>query len=210
MNINKIQSTNFKSTYPVVHWLAESNSSYAPVAGLELTKKLQQKLVRTINKPSYPNNLSGITAARIKEYLKLKDIDFRNNPIVRSFYDRQAGGKQGFTPISYMISGDDVQLFENVLAKDIGRAKGMARDIFGTTRSAESMNAIITYIKQGLNFVNNKSRRIKDSDGIKYALHTKFETVRNKSGKIKDYRLVDVRFLPERGSSSPLERYKNM
>ena len=48
---NKTQRVNFKSTYPVVHWVAEANSSYAPVANLDIVKKLQGKIVRVLNKP---------------------------------------------------------------------------------------------------------------------------------------------------------------
>ena len=42
-------TTNFKSTYPVVHWVCEANGSYAPIANLDLVKKLQGKIVRILN-----------------------------------------------------------------------------------------------------------------------------------------------------------------
>lgn len=41
-----------------------------------------------------------------------------------------------------------------------------------------------------------------------YVLHTKFEILRNKLGKIKDFIFIDARFLPEKGPESPFERLK--
>ena len=54
MNIQPIQTnqsqTNFKSAYPVVHWVAETNGSFAPISDLPTVKKLQGKFVRILNK----------------------------------------------------------------------------------------------------------------------------------------------------------------
>ncbi len=207
MNINPIFSeqsrVNFQSTYPVVHWVAETNGSYAPVVTNDLIRKLQQKLVRALNKR---NDVQSDTITGVKEYLKHSDTDFSNIPRVRSFYDRLASGF--FTPSAYMITGKDVALFEDTLGREIGREKGYARDILGTPYSAEALSAIQTYKIKGLQFVKEKKRLIKDKTGEPCSLHTKFETVRSKSGKIKDYRLVDVRFMPDKGDNSPLERYR--
>jgi len=59
-----------------------------------------------------------------------------------------------------------------------------------------------------MKFVNDTNTRIKDSKGMTYVLHTKFEIIRNKLGKIKDFKFVDARFLPEKGPESPFERLK--
>ena len=58
----------------------------------------------------------------------------------------------------------------------------------------------------GLDFVNNPKRKIVDNNGLKYGLHTKFEVVRNKTGKIKGYELVDIKFCPESGEENPFVR----
>ena len=41
MQIQTLQQPNFKATYPVVHWVAETNGSFAPVANLDTIRKLE-------------------------------------------------------------------------------------------------------------------------------------------------------------------------
>ena len=45
---------------------------------------------------------------------------------------------------------------------------------------------------------------LEDKNGMMYILHTKFEIIRNRMGKIKDYKFVEARFLPARGQGSSL------
>ena len=185
MNIQPVNNTNFKSTYPVVHWVAETNGSYAPVANLQIVKKLQGKIIRMLNKPlvSSTKPMEPLEQ-RLRAYIGVCDADYRNNPNVRSFYNRTDAA-----PVSYVISGEDVGIFENNLAKNIGRAKSNAREL---------------YNREGLKFVQNNSKQIKDKNGIIYMLHTKFEIIRNRMGKIKDYKFVEARFLPSGGHGSSL------
>ena len=107
-------------------------------------------------------------------------------------------------PVSYVISGEDVGIFENNLAKNIGRAKSNARELLSKPYSPETMEAIKLYNREGLKFVQNNSKQIKDKNGIIYMLHTKFEIIRNRMGKIKDYKFVEARFLPSGGHGSSL------
>ena len=62
---------NFKSAYPVVHWVAETNGSYAPALSLELVKKLQGSLVRVLNKTDKPLNP---VQSKVKEYIKTEHV----------------------------------------------------------------------------------------------------------------------------------------
>ena len=200
MNIQPVNNTNFKSTYPVVHWVAETNGSYAPVANLQIVKKLQGKIIRMLNKPlvSSTKPMEPLEQ-RLRAYIGVCDADYRNNPNVRSFYNRTDAA-----PVSYVISGDDVGIFENNLAKNIGRAKSNARELLSKPYSPETMEAIKLYNREGLKFVQNNSKQIKDKNGTMYILHTKFEIIRNRMGKIKDYKFVEARFLPARGQGSSL------
>lgn len=198
---------NFKATYPVVHWVAESNGSFAPVANLELTRKLQGKIIRILNKSllssTKPMNPSE---QKLRTYISSCDVDYRQKPIVRSFYDRIGASFQKFNPTAYMISGNNVNEFNELLAKKIGKAKKVAKSDFSTPYSPEAIKAIQDYNFYGLQFVNSNQMRIRDKNNMTYVLHTKFEIIRNKLGKIKDYKFVDVRFLPERGKANPFER----
>ncbi len=202
MNIQSInsqhtQKLNFKSTYPVVHWVAETNGSYAKVSNLELVKKLQGKVIRMLNKLLKDSKTKmDVTEQNFRAYIGACDVSYRNNPVVRSFYNRTESSLGGFSQVSYIISGEDVELFENYLAKNIGKAKSKAREYLSNPYSPEAIEAIKLYNNEGLRFVKNLKKQIKDKNGTPYVLHTKFEIVRNTLGKIKDYRFIDARFLP--------------
>ncbi len=202
-------NTNFKSTYPVVHWVAEVNGSFAPVSNLELVKKLQGKLVRVLNKPLAESKKPlNPVEQKIRAYIGTTDADYRNIPHVRSFYNRIANNLQKFTSVSYIISGTDVGIFEEYLAKNIGRKRAQAQELYNHPYSEKTISAVNLYNRKGLDFVKYDGSQIKDENNIAYILHTKFEIIRNKLGKIKDYKLLDVRFLPSMGAKNPLERLK--
>lgn len=208
-NYNVCEPTNFKSTYPVVHWIAETNGSYAPVASLDITRKLQGKIVRVLNK-SLAGSKKPMNAKEqnLRTYVAVCDADYRNIPIVRSFYDRISFFPQKFIPISYIISGKDVTQFNDLLCKNIGISKKEAIQNLSTPYSQKTQDAIATYNKLGLQFVNDKNVRIRDPQNMTYVLHTKFQIIRNKLGEIKDYVFQDARFLPETGQHSPFEKIK--
>ena len=207
INIQNRNNLNFKSTYPVVHWVAEANGSYAPVSNIHIVKKLQSKIVRMLNKPLFESKQPmKIIEQKLRAYIGWCDTDYRNVPKVRSFYNRLVSNPENYTPISYMISGKDVEFFDNVFAKNIGKAKSNSRVISGKIYSPQTVEAIDLYNKNGLNFVRDNAKQIKDSKGMIYMLHTKFEIVRNRAGKIKDYRFVDAKFLPAKGEKSPFNK----
>ena len=210
LQTNNYQTANFKSTFPVVHWVAEAGGSYASTSNLKLVRKLQSKIIRVLNKPLEESKKQMIiTEQNLRAYIGRCDIDYRNNPQVRSFYNRAEANIDGTSPVAYMITGNDIEPFEEKLAKNIGIAKNEGIKNLNTPYSPEAMCAIDLYNKKGLDYVNNPQTRIKDSKGMTYVLHTKFEIIRNKLGKIKDYKYIDARFLPEFGPESPFERLKN-
>ena len=204
---NYYQTTNFKATYPVVHWVAEAGGSYAPISNLKLAKQLQGKIVRALNKPLTESKKEmKVTEQNLRAYIGRCDIDYRNHPQVRSFYNRAEADLDGSSPVVYMISGKDIEPFEEKYAKDIGKAKNDGLVNFETAHTPEAEAAIKAYNEKGLNFVNKTENRIKNNNGMTYVLHTKFEIIRNKLGKVKGFRFVDARFLPEHGPESPFER----
>lgn len=206
MQIQTLQQPNFKATYPVVHWVAETNGSFAPVANLDTIKKLQGKLVRALNKTKNDKTPTAKIAKPIQNYIRTKDADYNKVPRVRSFYNRVAKYDQAFEPASYIISGADVKDFEETLAKNIGREKSRAKEFLNFPYSYETLQALHLYNNNGLAYVKNDAKQIKDENGIPQILHTKFEVVRNKLGKVTDFKLLDIRFLPAKGDKNPLER----
>lgn len=209
-NNNYSNSTGFKSTYPVYHWVAESNGSYAPISNLKLAKKLQGKIIRILNKPlDESKKCMNPVHQNLRAYIGRCDADYRTNAVVRSFYNREEANLEGNSPVVYALSGDTLQEFEDSLAKIIGTKKHEAISLGRDAHSPEAIEAIKSYNTNGLAFVNDLNKRIKDKiSGMTYALHTKFMIIRSKSGKIKDYQFVDARFLPEKGPNSPFERLK--
>ena len=203
--VNRTNNPQFKKAYPVVHWVAESNSSYAPVVSAELTEKLQRILVNILNKS---RRLKPDGAAKnAVAYISRVDEDYRNNDIVRSYYDQAGGFNKTFNkfmPLSYLITGGDAHVFNEKFGKPIGRAKASAPMLNGKPLSAEVQQARSNYSVGGWTFVNDKKKGIYDKNGVEYSLHTKFETVRNKkTGEIKGYNLVGIKFCPQEGPENP-------
>lgn len=211
INVNYLSKTNnqpsFGKTYPVIHWLSEEGGKqYAPVVTEELTKLLQSKLVRRFNKP-----LTGLKAdkldviQRIQGFLFRNDSDYRQHKVTRSFYDEKGGWENNkFNPISYMMTGIDAFSFEQSFGKPIGQIrKKSPRVVSGKHRSAELLISQKDYYEKGLKFVKEKSELAKNPLGENVSLHTKFIIHRTKSGKIKDYELVGMKFCPNNGPENP-------
>ena len=206
--VNKSFNPQFKSAYPVYHWVREKGGgSYAPAISHSLNKKLQGILVRLFNQTSklskteFGQQIIKKLGPRMSD--GVGDFDYVSNSVVRTFNDTKGGWSGRFIPINYLISGKDVKVFDENFGKPIGKSFAEAPKVEGEALSAEYRCAINDYILGGLNFVKNKKKKIIDKNGLEYGLHTKFEVVRNKNGKIKGYDLVDIRFCPETGEESP-------
>lgn len=240
-------NTNFKATYPVVHRVVH-NGVYIPVSDFSELKKMQGKLIRTLNsswtkmlnsldKEAQQNVLKWTSSGNlenIKSELRLPktekealaifrgrfgfyDIDYAYAPKsqkvrknkkqtinseerVRSFYNRTKGLLDGRYYLSYMISGKDLLPFKE-LVEGIGNKKHEAKGI-NLDEAPELKEAIDTevkkYITKGLEFVNNSERRLASkTTGMTYILRANFEPIKNKAGKIKDYKFISAKFVPE-------------
>ncbi len=194
-------STQFKSGFPVVHWVRETNGSYAPALTQELNVKLQKSVVRLLNSQGSklkPEKLS------LMEYVKRvvagRDKDYATNPVVRSFYNSYGGWDgQKFEPIGYILTGRHAEHMTETLGKPIGKAKS------DVPQSAEVNIALGDYFKRGLSLVKRLASFFK-TDKTHYGLHTKFEVIRSRTGKIKEYRLLDLKFCPTEGPNNPFVR----
>lgn len=210
MRIQSIQqnnSTNFKSVYPVVHWVREAGERrYAPALSQELNEKLQRSLVRMLNsdeKKVKPEKLPFIS--KLKQLVSSGDKDFSNNSKARSFYNQQGGwSESGFEPFGYILTGDNAEHMSETLGKPIGRAKGAAPRLGDElAETAEVKISVNDYVKRGLNYVKKLSSRFRNDKKVKMGLHTKFKVIRTKNGKIKGFEFEDARFCPESGADNP-------
>lgn len=239
-NINRNQNQQFKSVYSVVHWLAETNGSYAPVLTDDLSRKLNGKLVRVLNSNTRElwrriENLSAqilqlnakldkckdkkeISSLlkqtrkletelascnlmqRIKRFITRSDSDYADCPYVRAYYNRNGGIKNGgFEPIVYLLTGKDAIFFEEKFGKPIGKLKQQS----GLEHSAELQSAKADYWLQGVNYVKKRSKQSLLRKGVPQELHIKAETIRNRTGKIKGYNIVDMKYFPTTGEKNP-------
>ncbi len=198
-------NTNFRAVYPVVHWVAEKNGSYAPAVSMDLTKKLQRKLVTMLNSKSDSRMTEKLPLIEnLKKFFSKWDRSYRMNPIGRSFYDNNGGWDKGkFNPIVYLLTGDDVYTFDATWGKPLGRLKGKSPVVNGRHKSAELNMANRNYRVKGLEFAKRRAQMFHDKDGNLCGLHTKFEIIRNKKGEIKDFELCGVAFKPEKGAENP-------
>ena len=197
--------TNFKSVYPVYHWVAESGGSYGPAVTESLSRKLNAKVVEYMNKTKIVKSeeINAITK-KIKGYMQKFDTQFLKFPFARSFYSNKGGIVDNkILPISYIATAEDAEYIDNILGKAIGQAKKIGLPNIAT---AEENIATGNYWKLGRKYIESRAKNFVDDLGTEYGLHTKFEVVRNKDGEIKKYKLIDLKFLPENGEKNPFVR----
>ena len=117
---------------------------------------------------------------------------------VRSFYNRERSLIDGRYYLAYMISGKDIKPFEDDLAKNIGKIKHETHNPAENEYPQEVKDAVDLYNKNGLEFVNDPRYRFKSKkDGKTYVLQANFQPMLNKLGKIKDYKFISAKFVPE-------------
>ena len=215
MQIQKINSINynqksqhnpqFKKAYGVVHWVGESNASYAPVVkDFKLAKKLQTKLVNILNNSTRLKHRTVNDTAT--KYLASKDSDYGTSAGFARTFNDGAGGYNSYSgkvlPFSYLFTGGDAYMFDEKYGKPLGKAKAQAPERFGKPESAELQIARSNYNIAGWQYVNDPNKKLY-IDGVEQELHTRFEIVRNKKGEIQDYNLVGIELAPVKGEENP-------
>ena len=198
MNINFNQQiypnnyTSFKSAYPVFHMIENDFGSYTPEYNDMLIKKLQGKFVRILNK-DWNNSKSKFT--HIIEAFKKGDSAYKKHPLVRTFYSLKPG-HNWMEKKSYLITGEDVNIFNKKFCENLGRQKSYVSKYRGIPRY-EYDSAIYEYLYKGLDFVRNLHHIRKDENGNFLAIYTKFKRIYGKSGDIKDFQLESIEFGPD-------------
>ena len=200
-NSNCLSQRNFKSVYPVTHWLKTGEKTYVPVVSEKLNHKFQNILIRLLNGTGAKNESRLELSGRAKRFISSRDLDYAKNPVARSYYHKSAE----FDEIpNFLLTGDDVALFEERYAKPIGKAKANAPRFQDRITSAEVSVAINDYITRGLEFIKSKFKKFIGKDGNQRTLHVIFEPITTKNGAIKDYKVVDMKFKNSQGKVNPL------
>ena len=234
----QINNTNFKSVYPVVHWVREANGSYAPVSKIKYVQAFQEKLICYLNSNPLltPKEIKELTKAKLKAEKEIitdgeekisvdslkKIIDIPSQYLrayISSCDDGYRNALRGNKVRSFYdrvtSSSNDFIPTSFVLSGEDAKEfnKRFGEEIGRATKiygkdSDEVKKAKWKYNNEGLKFVNNYLRRKKDANGRTQVLHTKFEIVRNNEGEITGFKYIDARFLPEFGPESPFEKLK--
>ena len=241
------QQMNLRATYPVVHNVLTKNGTYITESNINVVKKLQGKLVRTLNTnmQKIMDSLDSKAQQNVQDWIQyiylgsvktrpqlpktekealaifrgifgFRDLDYAYAPIqkssnnkktkassdletrVRSFYNREKSLIDGKYYLAYLISGKDIKTFEDNLAKNIGKTKHDGLTMFKNAHTQQSKDAIDFYNKNGLEFVNDPQHRLTSKkDGMTYVLRANFQPILNKFGKVKDYRFISAKFVPE-------------
>lgn len=222
LNTYQNSKPNFKSRIPVYHWIAETGGSYAPEIDINVIEKLQKKLGNLFNRVVQKNKpeMKKISDKAV-EYLKKFDLYYsffmryistygKKLSPTRSFYNKNGGWKynQEFEPMSYLITGVDVQEFNEKFAKAIGQMKSQEPRIENKNTSADMKMVMHNFYRGGLEYVKDPKKQIRTPEGVPLGLHTKYEIVRNSEGEIVDYKFIDMKFLPEFGKDNPFEKLR--
>ena len=224
------QQRSFKSTYPVVYRVYYKGT-YIPESNFEPIRKMQRKLVRTLNsdlekilasldKPARENVskwISSLSLEGVAPHLKLPssekealaifrgrmgyyDTDYSSIPQVRTVYNRIKGWLDGRYYRAYIGSGKHSKEIDD-LAKPIGILKHDAKGVKleeNPELKAAINKAVKDYDANGLEYVTEPSRRLASKrDGMTYILQANFAPVLNKKGKIRDYKFIGAKFVPE-------------
>ena len=203
------RTTNFKSVYPVYHWVERANGSVVPVVTKNEVEKLQSKLVRMLNNTlSRKNPTKAKITDNVIDIVSEEDKSYRNKHEARSYYNPNGGWKNNFfEALTYLITGGDIPEFDKEFGKPIGKAKSISRTPTGKYCSLELDCARDYYEKEGLAFVKKESKKFAKEDGVQTALHIVHTPVYyqkgDKAGKVKEYLPKWVLYRPESGVKNP-------
>lgn len=216
-NYQNVNNPQFKSAYPVRYWVAEATGGkYAPALTRDLSKFLNTKIVEMLNKPlcQIVSKIERLEAEkiglkripvklerdieklsiikRVKNFIANRDAAYVREPFVRSFNAEKDQINSQNEPISYLITGADAHYFIETFGKPIGVVKAELENKYG---AAEIEQKLADYWTKGYTYVKNVSKNY-CKNGEPLELHVKLDTVRTKTGTIKDYKVVDMTFLP--------------
>jgi len=140
------------------------------------------------NTPKRNTNLVGTLEYDRK--VGVRDVDYSFRHMARSFYKFMKSKSTGFVTL---ITGGDVDIV-NQEAKKIGKAKRVAKNITGNTRSFETSYSTNLYLSAAEKI---SEKRGIYKNGIRQAFGVLFNPVYNKKGKLKNFEYVRSGYFDE-------------
>lgn len=121
------------------------------------------------------------------------DYDYYNIPKIRAVFDSSKKRYQGFVSI---ITGHDVDIFNNKFGKPIGKAKRVSRERTGSMYSSfETCEALKQYNRMSTDYVDSHAVY---KDGKRQAFGVYFTPVYNKKGNLKGFEYNRSGFFDEK------------
>lgn len=208
-NSNLSYKTNFKSVYPVYHW-HKIGKSYAPAFDMNLIRRYQNILTRMLNSRVAGGRKQNPTTflQEIVKYISEKDIDYKNIPYVRTFFNYKGGIKEAWNgnaiiePMAYILTGRDAVDFENMYGKPVGTAQKISKQ-YDDERigKLEIEQAKSAYGFGGRAYIKDSLGKFKDLiTGRPLELHTIFIDGKQKKPPI----LLKLAFFQKDGFDNPL------
>lgn len=180
------QRTNFTSSYRVFFYtpngeriLSEQNMKkclHYMEAHLNGSKR-----VKTPNQELISNMKYGQKVKDGQEKVFTGDIDYRNNPRIRSFFVKEKGENNGYVTI---LTGDDVEAVAENYGKNIGKAKKISKEYTGTVHSFETSYAVNQYKKNVPDYAEIRSVK---KDDRRVAFGICFTPIYKRNGELKNF-----------------------
>lgn len=206
-NQNYRNSCNFKSVYPVYHWL-EFNGKYKPAVKQMWVQRCQRILAALLNKAGCLDldNPGKSVLHNTAYYVASVDKDYKFAPLVRSFYNNSGGFKntpeaRSIVPMSYLVTGCDATEFERIFGKPLRTLKNhgcSSQEAF----EASKQRAKVSYELKGKFFIESKYQKFVDKEtGKPLELHTIFERTGEQKNPLK---IIKCSFYIQGDKNNPL------
>ena len=138
---NKNHNPQFKSAYPVIHWLAETNSSYSPQMTREIAQKFNENIVRRLNmkKPEIKQKISVLMQKISETTEKMKIARSERERIAkekkRELYRSELADLYLTERVQKYVAGFDAEYRRNPVARGFYNKDGYA-DKYGHEAAA--------------------------------------------------------------------------
>ena len=206
-NQNYGNSCNFKSVYPVYHWL-KFDGKYKPATKNEWVHRCQRLLAAMLNKASHLDldHPGKSVLHNTGCYVASVDENYKSIPHVCSYYNNFGGFKnspdrRAIDPMAYLVTGADAIEFEQIFGKPVCASK--KQEFRSQKEIDESISrARFSYALKGPEFIKSRSAKFIDKEsGNPVELHTIFERTSDNNHPL---RMIKCSFFIQGDKKNPL------
>lgn len=154
-------------------------------------KRIKERIVNEINL-----NIGKLDIiSRVKNFIAGKDNSYQKYPVAKGYNIEGGIQNNKFKNISFLLTGNDADYFEQAYGKPIGIARKT-----GDSRAVSKAQS--AYWGEGFDYILKRTKDFCRENELN-ELHVKMERIRSKTGKEKGYNIVNMRFFPKTGPENP-------